>query len=181
MRIVLVFLLLGGCSDEANRSTGMLSAASDGAAASGGAMDRADATAAGGVGESGGVGGTATDADASGPGGGGRDAGGVATDAAAFDASPMGGDAATSDDDGGSSSYSSAHADEIRIDCEKTVMCRVQTGMTLEDDPIERCIERTGDGLDGSSQDRRDAYERRVAACADLLPCDYVACVQRVP
>ena len=76
-------------------------------------------------------------------------------------------------------SYASQVMGEIHLDCNQAVMCAAASGATLEDNPIDGCVEETREKLNQANDAQRAEYLRQVAHCRDFILCDYVNCLRQ--
>lgn len=75
----------------------------------------------------------------------------------------------------GSDGFAAEHLAEIEGDCTQTVACRASMGADTPLDAVDRCVEDTGNALDGDPA-RQATFLAAYARCDGLVACDYLSC-----
>lgn len=75
----------------------------------------------------------------------------------------------------GPDSFGGMHVDDITYDCQQTVECQAQRGVSLPDDPVDDCVKATARLL-GTGIERQQKFLANFARCRAQVVCAYYDC-----
>jgi hypothetical protein len=77
--------------------------------------------------------------------------------------------------------FSDSVYNELMKDCTETLRCKSDQLQFAAAEEIEKCIEQTGDMLNGASDNQQSMFMNKVTRCMQLQVCDYTSCTESDP
>src|SRR5262245_51422833 len=77
--------------------------------------------------------------------------------------------------------FSDSVYSELMKDCGETIRCNSGALQFAAPDELEKCIEQTGDMLNGASETAQSMFMEKVTRCMQQQVCDYTACTAGDP